>query len=98
MPFNIPIFGSMFQKNNLFIGLAAGLIFPGIAWVIFALLLKNRFIFNNQPLIPYVCALAINLLIARSLFKNNADKTGTGLMASTFVAMMLMFYFQRYLA
>ena len=79
-------------------GLAAGLIFPGMAWVIFALILKNRFVFNNQPLIPYVSALAINLLIARSLFKNNADKTGTGLMASTFVAMMLMFYFQRYLA
>ena len=24
-------------------GLAAGLIFPGMAWVIFALILKNRF-------------------------------------------------------
>jgi hypothetical protein len=87
----------MLQKNNMFIGIAAGLILPGLTWAVFGYLLKNHFIIRDKPLIPYLVTLALNLFIIRYLFKKGADQTGAGMILSTFVSMLLVFLFQSYL-
>ncbi len=87
----------MLQKNNLFIGIAAGLILPGLTWSLFGYVLKNRVIIMDKPIIPYLVALALNLFIIKYLFKKGADQTGAGMILGTFVSMLLVFLFQSHL-
>ncbi|MGZ3967892.1 MAG: hypothetical protein ACXVJC_23180 [Mucilaginibacter sp.] len=78
-------------------GLIAGLLLPGFTWFIFGYLLKNHFVIRDKPLIPYLVALALNLLAIKILFKKGVDQTGSGMILSTFAAMLICYFFQNYL-
>jgi len=84
----------MLKKNNIAIGLLAGLIFPGLTWLVFGYFFKNKVILLNKPTIPYLVAIAVNLFIIRYLFKKGDDQTGTGMILCTFVGMLLIFLLQ----
>ena len=84
----------MLKKNNIAIGLSAGLIVPGITWLIFGYILKSQVIILNKPVIPYLVAIALNLFAIKYLFKTGRDQTGTGMILCTFVVMILVFLLQ----
>ena len=84
----------MLKKNNIAIGLFAGLIVPGITWLIFGYILKNQAVILNKPAIPYLLAIALNLFAIKYLFKTGKDQTGMGMILCTFVVMILAFLLQ----
>lgn len=86
----------MFKNNNLFLGIAYGLIAPVIAWLIFAVLLKNEVVISNKPAVPYLIAIALNLLVLRFAARALLDKTAYGIMIATFVCTLLIFIFKVY--
>jgi cytochrome c oxidase subunit IV len=47
----------MFKKNNLFLGIIYGLIVPVLAWLVFAVLLKNETSYSDKPATPYLIAI-----------------------------------------
>lgn len=84
----------MLKKNNIVLGLVAGMILPGVAWLVFGFLLKNKAAVFNKPAIPYLVAIAVNLFIIKYLFRKGDDQTGMGVILSTFVAMIITFLIQ----
>ncbi|MGZ3873645.1 MAG: hypothetical protein ACXVJD_12045 [Mucilaginibacter sp.] len=77
-------------KNSLLAGLLAALVFPAIAWGA-AYLLRDNIALINRPALPYLIAIAINLILLRFLLKRDLDKTARGIMLGTFVIMLLVF-------
>ncbi len=84
----------MLKKNNIITGLFAGLIFPGLTWLAFGFILKNKVVISGKPAIPYLLAILINLFIIKYLFKKGDDQTGQGFIISTFIAMLAVILIQ----
>lgn len=74
-------------------GVLLALPFPAIAWLV-ASLLKNNVDLINKPALPYVFAIALNLLLLRFVVKKDLDKTARGIMLATFVFMVALFMFK----
>jgi hypothetical protein len=86
----------MFKKNNLFLGMLYGFIPPVLAWLIFAVLLKNDAIIMDKPAAPYLIAIALNFLMLRFSAKAYLDKTSNGIMIATFACTILIFVLKIY--
>lgn len=80
-------------KNNIVVGLLIGLILPLLAYFMAEVFFKNE-IFPNKPGVPYLIAVAINLILLKFTYKSNADKTGLGLLLVTFIVVILAFIFK----
>jgi hypothetical protein len=83
----------MQYKNTMLMGILLALPFPAIAWLM-AYLLKNNVDVINKPALPYVIAIALNLLLLRFIVKKDLDKTARGVMLATFVFMVALFMFK----
>jgi hypothetical protein len=79
----------MLKKNNLYLGIALGLIFPAISWLLFGYLYKGVVIMH-KPAIPYLAAIALNLAIMKFIGQQR-NKTAQGIMLSTFAFMIVIF-------
>lgn len=77
----------MLKKDSIITGALIALIFPAIAWLV-AVLLKNQVYIINRPAIPYLFAIALNLILIRLIQKRDMDKTGRGIMLASFVIML----------
>jgi len=86
----------MLEKNSLIVGILIGLIFPAVAWVV-SWYLRNAIDIINRPALPYLVAIALNLIALRFLQKKELDQTGRGLMLATFVVMILVFIFKAHI-
>jgi len=84
----------MLSKNNMLAGLLAGSVLPIIVWLIFGYYLHNDAIIMDKPAVPYLIAIALNLLMLRYCFKNGLDKTASGVMMVTFAVMLAVFIFK----
>ena len=71
-------------------GILVAFIFPAIAFLA-AFLLKDNFYVISRPALPYLVAIAFNLILIRICVKKENDKTGKGIMLATFVIMLLIF-------
>lgn len=80
----------MFNKNSYLTGALAALIFPAIAWGA-AYYFRYTAEVINRPALPYLVAVALNLLAMRFIFKYRFDKTGKAMMATTFIIMIAVF-------
>ncbi|WP_295767603.1 hypothetical protein [uncultured Mucilaginibacter sp.] len=83
----------MFNKNSLPLGILAGCILPGIAWLIFEVIYKGTVIMN-RPAMPYLIAIGLNLLLIRILHSKGAEDTGRGVMLASFICMVLVVIFK----
>jgi hypothetical protein len=81
----------MQYKNSVITGVLLGLVLPFTTWLVFGYL-NPGVVLMNKPAIPYLIALALNLVIIRLCYKKNADQTGKGLMIATFAAMMILLF------
>jgi hypothetical protein len=86
----------MFKKNNLFLGILYGFAPPVLAWLIFAVLLKNDAIMMNKPAMPYLIAIGLNLVMLRFSARAHLDKTSNGIMIATFACTLLVFVLKIY--
>ncbi|WP_428327587.1 hypothetical protein [Mucilaginibacter sp.] len=80
----------MLNKNNLFTGVLAALIFPAIACLV-AFLLRTNVDIINRPALPYLVAIALNLILVRIGQKKGLDQTIRGIMLATFAIMLVIF-------
>lgn len=80
----------MFNKNSYLTGILAAALFPVFAWVA-AYYLRYNVEIINRPALPYLIAIALNLIMLRFALKKNQDKTGRGIMLATFIIMILVF-------
>ncbi|MCL4641329.1 MULTISPECIES: hypothetical protein [Olivibacter] len=83
----------MLKKNNPLLGILLGAIAPLIAF------LFNEYTslgskFADKPLTLYAIAGAVNLLIVRYCYKQQASKTGGSVMGITFIGLILILYFK----
>lgn len=83
----------MLNKNSLLTGILIALIFPAGALVA-AYFLKDNFYLFNKPALPYLAAIALNLILMRILAKKDRIKTVKGIMIATFIFMAVMFIFR----
>ena len=81
----------MQKANHIITGIIAGLIFPAIAWFLVADRLNN-ISFLNKPAVPYLLAIAFNLILLRICYKKDAQNTGNGIILSTFIFMLVVFF------
>ena len=80
----------IFKKDNFFFGTFLGLLLPSILFF-FGGLLKTEALFSFDDSTIYVVSCLINLPVFRIFMINfNKEKTGRGILFSTF---LLMFYF-----
>ncbi len=75
----------------MFTGILAGLILPGIGCLA-AYLLKNNVDVINRPALPYLIAVALNLIAMRICLKRELDQTAKGIMITSFVFFILVFF------
>ncbi|MEX8547398.1 MAG: hypothetical protein V5804_07335 [Mucilaginibacter sp.] len=80
-------------KNNVVVGMLLGLILPLLAWV-FSEVFFRREIIADKPGVPYLIAVAINLILLKQIYKANAEKAGIGLLIVTFTVVILTFVFK----
>ncbi|GGH21160.1 hypothetical protein [Mucilaginibacter phyllosphaerae] len=86
----------MFKSNNLLLGMVYGLIPPVLAWLIFAVWLKNDGMMMDKPAMPYLIAIGINLVLLRFSARAYLDKTSNGIMIATFACTLLIFILKIY--
>ena len=86
----------MFSKNSYLTGILASLIFPAIAWAA-AYYFRYTVELTNRPALPYLIAIALNLIMLRLILKKESDKTGRGIMLATFIILILVFTFKAHL-
>jgi hypothetical protein len=86
----------MLNKNSMLAGVLAGLVIPALGWGA-AYLLRDNFYIINKPAIPYFVAIALNLILLRICMRRDLDKTGRGIMFTTFMFMLLIFIFKTHL-
>ncbi|MET3978821.1 tetrahydromethanopterin S-methyltransferase subunit G [Mucilaginibacter sp. UYP25] len=84
----------MFKKNNICIGFLYGCVAPVLAWLIFAVLLKNDAIIMDKPAAPYLIAVLLNLVALRFAARAHLDKIAYGIMIATFACTLLVFVFK----
>ena len=81
----------MLIKNSFIYGALVALIFPIIAGIV-AYLLRTNVDVINRPALPYLIAIALNLILMRMSFKKELDQTGKGMMLTTFICLLLTFF------
>ena len=86
----------MLKRDNIFIGIALALIFPAAAFVVAYLLRENIYIIN-KPALPYLVAIALNLVSARLFASRGMVKTVRGIITTSFVLVMVLFIFKFHL-
>jgi hypothetical protein len=86
----------MLNKNSFLTGILLALVFPALAWGSAYYLQANETLIN-RPALPYLIAIALNVITLRFTLKKDLDKTGRGIMLATFVVMIVLFMFKVHL-
>jgi hypothetical protein len=83
----------MLNKNNIQTGVAAGMVLPVTAVLLFGLMFPGK-ILIGKPAVPYFIAAALNLLLLRYFAHRHHDKTAQGLMLVTFIFLAIVYFFR----
>ena len=87
---------NMFSKNSYLAGALFALAFPALSLVA-AYLLKDSMLLFNKPALPYLVAVVLNLIMMRLLAKKETVKTVKGIMAITFIFIIVLFILKQHL-
>lgn len=83
----------MLKRDNIWIGLLAGLILPGIATLL-VLFLQDAVAVLKRVDLLYIGCIALNLISVRYLFRHRLENTARGVVAATFVCAMIFFFYK----
>lgn len=70
-----------------------GALLPGIAWLVFGFLLHHDS-FLDKPAVPYLIAIAFNLMLLKYCYTHDMDRAANGVMMTTFAVTLLVFIFK----
>lgn len=84
----------MFNRNNTLLGIFLGCLPPFLLWLIFVIFLKNDALIMNKPAIPYLIAIALDLIMLRYYARKHFDLTSRGIIIATFACMLLIAIFK----
>lgn len=77
------------MKNNLWIGVGIGAVFPTLAHVLVRFTDLELHFLPQKPMAIYTLAVLVNLVLLRFVYRAGNDHTGKGILVSTFLAMLL---------
>lgn len=77
------------MKNNLWIGVGIGAVFPALAHVLARFTDLELHFLPQKPMAIYTLAVLVNLVLLRFVYRAGNDNTGKGILVSTFLAMLL---------
>ncbi|WP_293955907.1 MULTISPECIES: hypothetical protein [unclassified Sphingobacterium] len=77
------------MKNNFWIGLGIGAAFPVLAHILVRFTDLALHFLPEKPMAIYTIAVLINLVLLRFAYRSGNDQLGKGIIASTFLAMII---------
>ncbi|WP_343562814.1 hypothetical protein [Sphingobacterium sp.] len=77
------------MKNNIWIGLGLGVIFPLVAFLLLRFTAIELYFLPEKPMATYTIAVLINLVFLRFAYRSGNDQIGKGIIIMTFLAMIL---------
>lgn len=77
------------MKNNLWIGVGIGAVFPALAHILVRFTDLELHFLPQKPMAIYTLAVLVNLVLLRFVYRAGNDHTGKGILVSTFLAMLL---------
>ena len=77
------------MKNNSWIGLGIGTVSPVLAYILVRFTDLELHFLPEKPLAIYTIAVLVNLVLLRFAYRSGKDHLGKGIIASTFLAMIL---------
>jgi len=76
-------------KNNSWIGLGIGTVSPVLAYILVRFTDLELHFLPEKPMAIYTIAVLVNLVLLRFAYRSGKDHLGKGIIASTFLAMIL---------
>ena len=80
------------MNNSLGLGLALGVIFPLIAFLLMKYTDLQMQLCSDKPTVLYVIAAAVNIVGCYVCYKKELEKLGNGLILITFLSMLLLVF------
>ncbi|WP_286754197.1 MULTISPECIES: hypothetical protein [Sphingobacterium] len=77
------------MKNNSWIGLGVGTVSPVLAYILVRFTDLELHFLPEKPMAIYTIAVLVNLVLLRFAYRSGKDHLGKGIIASTFLAMIL---------
>ncbi|HCX58601.1 MULTISPECIES: hypothetical protein [Sphingobacterium] len=77
------------MKNNSWIGLGIGIVSPVLAYILVRFTDLELHFLPEKPMAIYTIAVLVNLVLLRFAYRSGKDHLGKGIIASTFLAMIL---------
>jgi hypothetical protein len=80
-------------KNSVFVGLAVGLVIPGILLSV-VWYLMHRFAFLSKADLLLIGCIAVNAIFMHYAFKLNKENIGRGIISATFIWAFAFFFYK----
>lgn len=87
----------MLSKNSYLTGILLAIPLPVIAFVIATHVLQYSELLFNKPALPYLIAIALNLIMMRLFSAEGMVKTVKGIFIATFLITIALFIFKLHL-
>jgi len=84
----------MLKTDSYITGILLAIPLPMAAFVLATYVLQNSVLIINKPALPYLVALALNLIMMRLFGADGHVKTVKGIMIATFLIMIALFIFK----
>ena len=84
----------MFKKDSILLGILAGLCLPGLVYLIH-FLVQQQWALQRNTTAYYLVAIALNLIAVRFSYSYQLERLARGILASSFVICLLVFYLSK---
>jgi hypothetical protein len=87
----------MLKKDSYLTGILLAIPLPVVAYILAMYVFQNSVLLLNKPALPYMIAIALNLIIMRLFSAEKAVKTVKGIFIATFLITIGLFIFKLHL-
>jgi hypothetical protein len=84
----------MFKKDSILVGILAGICLPGLVLLV-NFLVHQQFAIQKSNDVYYFAAIALNLIAVRFAYTYHVERLARGIIASSFVICLLVFYLSK---
>jgi hypothetical protein len=84
----------MFKKDSILLGILAGISLPGLMYLIH-FLVQQQWAIQRNTTAYYLVAIALNLIAVRFSHSYQLERLAKGILASSFVICLLIFYLSK---
>ncbi len=84
----------MFKKDSILVGILAGICLPGLVLLV-NFLVHQQLAIEKSNDVYYFAAIALNLIAVRFAYTYHVERLARGIIASSFVICLLVFYLSK---